>query len=158
MPAKLDFNLKQFDELDDVLNRLGDKVTRSASAAALRAGGKVITTDAKQRLPSNYRSLKKSLGTKILRARDPFNRTAIVGPRTSGSFEGWYGHIVEFGTLASRTEPLAPRTRRKKHRVPLPTGLEPKPFMRPAIDTTKQKVMLAMAQKMREFLMKKGLI
>jgi len=158
MGLKLDVDLKALGEMDAILKRLDDNVTKNASAAALRAAGSVITKDAKQRLPSNYKSLKKSLGTKVLKPRDLFNRAAIVGPRTSGSFDGWYGHIVEYGTLASRTEPLAPRTRRKKHKVPLPQGLTAHPFLRPAIDSTHRAQIRAMAEKMRAYLNKKGLL
>ena len=60
----------------------------------------------------------------------------------------WFAHIVEFGTLGSRTEPLSTNTRRKPHKSPLPTGLKAKPFLRPAFDSSKREMIKAFADKM----------
>lgn len=161
MSLKLEADLKSFQDIDKVLEKLGDRVTRNASSSALKAAGKVIINDVKSNLPGEYKSLKKSMFTKVLRAKDKFNRVAVVGPRDNKQKThnpGIYGIMLEYGTLGSRSYPLARKTKRKKHTSPLPTGLKPVPFLRPAVDKTKSAQLRAMVDQLRAYLTKRGFI
>ena len=137
-------------ELNRLLKQLPGRVARNVARSGLRAGGAVIRDDARANLPSNYGTLKKSIYTKIGRQRSPYLMAARIGPRSGGSkYDGWYGHIVEYGTLGSRAEPVK-KSRTVNHATPLPTGLKPIPFMRPAFESSKERAVDAMRQKIIE--------
>ena len=151
-------------QLNRALEGLEKKAQKNAIRAAVRAGGRVIVKEARRRLPSEYGTLKKSITVKVLRGR-PTSQAAIVGPSTAGltragktkrpKNDGWYGHIVEFGTLGSRRTPLAAGTkRRRKYKSGLPKGLAPHPFLRPAIAATKNKVVKVFIVKLDEAIKK----
>jgi len=155
-----------FQDLEKKLKYMEVKTAKRAIKKGVRAGANIISKAAKSRLPSSYSTLKKSIGLVPLKPKYPTVFTIMVGPR-SGSVknrktgkmqsvknDGWYGHIVEFGTLGSRGEALAPGTVRKKQwkhknkgggssvhvRRGSPTGLKRHPFLRPAYDQTKDEV------------------
>lgn len=176
MSLEFTVNTKELQELDKILKQLGPQITRGAGAAALRAAGKVIKDTAKRNLlskdgGSKYIKVANSIGVKVLRARDIYNRAAVVGHRVDGKYKyiGYLGQIIEYGTLASRTEKLSGRTRRKKqwavrgksgtytaYRRGLPTGLEAKPHFNAAFETTENKQIEAMADAIRKYLKRRG--
>lgn len=133
-----------FADIERALKNLPDAVQNRVTKSMLRAGARVVVLAARQNLPGNYGTLKRSIATKIVRQRRSGNLTALVGAKK----EGWYAHIVEFGTLGSRAEPLSPKTRRqRKYKKGLPEGLKPHPFLRPALDENKAEIMRAIQQK-----------
>jgi len=147
-------------EIQRALKGLEDKVQTRVIKSGLRAGGREVVKAARRKLPSEYGTLKRSLGTKILRPSGG-GVGLLVGARTTATTkkgkrkrpknDGFYAHIVEFGTLGSRTESLSPETSRKsswsrkdrdkdQKRRGTPTGLKARPFLRPAFKESQQKI------------------
>jgi len=153
-----EFEVKGLKEMERLLRKLPDRVAANALASALRAGGRPIIRQARKNLGGTNSAIAQTLKTKVLRKRGKGIRAALVGAGVSKrrnkatgetvTRDGWYAHIVEFGTLASRTRPLSSKTKRKKHKSPLPRGLKSKPFLRPAFDTTKSASLNAISKKL----------
>lgn len=140
-------------ELDEALSKLADKEIKNAGRAAVRAGGSVIIKAARKKLPGNYKTLKKSIGQRLPRPKKRNLLISVIGPRTGKKEknDGFYAHIVEYGTLASREKALSAKTKRKrKYPDGLPQGLKARPFMRPAYDENKGKVSKAVTDKLWE--------
>lgn len=143
-------------ELDRALNKLPGNVAKNAIAAALRAGGSVVVKSARENLDRaqwDYSALKSSIRTRVLRAKSKNTRLASIYP--SAKRGGWLANIVEYGTLGSRSKPLASSTRRKVKHDPMPRGLLPVPFMRNALPGKEMAATSAMAKKLRIYIEKK---
>jgi len=149
-------------DIEKALGKLTLRIEKNISRRAVGAAAKVLIREMKTNVPVASGTLKRSIGMKRLKIRKTV--TVIIGPRagkarqerkgktgkTIKNSDGWYGYLVEFGTLASRTRPLSPRTKRKKYKNGLPTGMAPRPFMRPAFDTKSDSAIKAMANSYRE--------
>ena len=142
-------------ELSKALNELPGRVARNIIGTALRAGGNVIKNQAKANLPENYTTLRKSLVVVVGKQRDPYTRSAIIGPTVGkrAKYDGWYAHIVEGGALPheipARFKKVEARDGQIFGSLVHHPGVHAKPFMRPAFESTKQKVVDAMAEKIR---------
>ena len=147
-------------ELNRALKLLPDRVAKNVLKSAIRAGGREVVKQSRLELKRsrfNYQTLSKSIATKVLRQRG-YSLTALVGPRVGYTGrgkrrrrvanDGWYATIVEYGTLGSRTKPLAPGTKRKRAYDPMPEGLKPSPFMRPGFEHSKGRAMRAIQDKL----------
>ena len=154
--------LDNVDKLKKAMADLSDRVAKKAINSAIRAGGREIIKQSRTELRGAqfpYKTLRSSITQKILPIRE-FNVTSIIGPavRYKRSKDGgaktridpWYAHIVEYGTLGSRTEPLASSTKRKRKYNPMPQGLRAQPFMRPGFEKAKNKAMQVIRGKLWE--------
>lgn len=113
--------------------------TRVLSTAA-RAGGLIIETSAKQKVPRITSTLMRSIHTEVTSASQN-SAVAVVGTDVE------YGPHVEFGTRARVIRPRNARALRFKigGRVVFAKfvrhpGTRAKPFLRPAFDENKDKV------------------
>lgn len=149
-------------EIEKALGKLVIKIEKNISRRAVGAAAKVLISEMKSRVPTRTGTLKRSIGMKRMKIRKTV--TVIIGPRTGNArrqregkngriikgSDGWYGHLVEFGTLNSRTRPLAPGSRRKSRKSGLSTGMQARPFMRPAFDSKASAAIKKMADAYRE--------
>ena len=83
-----------------------DRVQKNIVVGAVRAGAKAISDEAKQRVPVDSGALKKSIGVTKRRSKDKSIVWFSVSPRKGGKNDGWYGHLVEFGTAHSVAHPF----------------------------------------------------
>lgn len=97
---------------------------------ALRAGGEIIADEARRLVPIDSGELRESIqvggdGLNSSRQEVRQGRAVIsVGPRQGPGYpDGFYAHMVEFGTVKMAAEP----------------------FMRPAVDNTRDEVDEAIA-------------
>lgn len=108
-------------ELEKALKRLGGATRRAVLERALKDGGEVIAEEARRLVPVRSGTLKASIavGTdakdfnfaSLVQSKD--GATVYVGPQQGERPDGFYGHMVEFGTSDTPSQP----------------------FMRPAFDT-----------------------
>jgi len=159
---EIDFKIEGALEIEKALKKLELRIEKNISRRAVGAGAKVFIRAMKSLVPSNTGTLKRSIGMKRLKTRK--SATVIIGPRSGKSrqerigktgktikgSDGWYAHLVEYGTFASRTHPLSPRTKRKPRKNGMPRGMAPRPFMRPAFDTQQEASIKAMADAYRQ--------
>jgi len=133
-------DIKGLKELNKNLKRLDSRSTKNVLRAALRAGGRVVVKEARNKLPSEYDTLQRALTLKLQRQRSPVEMKLNVG-LTMGSgarYDGWYGHIVEFGAAphdipasGSKLMNIGDGQVATKVRHP---GVKKRPFLRPAFE------------------------
>jgi HK97 gp10 family phage protein len=147
------------EELIRRLESLDPKMRRKTLKAAVNAGSRILLAEMKAGVPSSLNDtglLRKSLGRRIKVYRQSGIVVAIVGPRrgfkqeigmsSSGKYKGKpiyrnptrYAHLVEFGT--------GPRVQKSTGRS---TGrMGARPFMRPALESSRGPVFDAMREVM----------
>jgi HK97 gp10 family phage protein len=119
------------------------KLGRGAMRVALTKASRLVVADAKQRTPVRTGTLKKSLRAKVKTYVNRGTVVAIIGPSRSAMAQADFGdgkgiqtlrpakysHLVEFGTASKgvRYNPGAVQE----------PGNPPKPFLRPALESTK---------------------
>jgi len=120
-----DFGLKidGIDALLKVMNGIEQDMT-AANIQAVRAGARQFIKGAKKRCPVGKEAreggqyphergnLKKSIKGKTLKARNPGQAVAIVGPETGkrAKHDGYYGMWVEKGTSKTNPQPFMRKT------------------------------------------------
>ncbi len=144
---KLKTRIYGFDDAAEKLESLPDKIERKIGIKAIRAGAWLIINAARQNLQRlgavKTGNLRKSIGLKTKKAKTHLIGVTI-GARIDGEHSGQHAHLVEFGT-----SPHVIRSRKLMsdgstvygHIVTHP-GSRPKPFLRPAIDTNEDAVLL----------------
>lgn len=111
------------------LNKLRETTKHEVVQAALASGAEIVADEAKRLVPEKTGNLRASIGvgTQALNySRSRLSRghdEVFVGPRQGPSEEhdGFYGHMVEFGTARAA----------------------PHPFMRPAFDAKSKEALRA---------------
>jgi hypothetical protein len=161
MSSSLQIDPQSLRKLKLALKELPDRGAKRAMKSAIRAGGSEIIKESRKELKKsrfNYSTLSASLGQKVLPLRK-YGISSIIGPRTRftrkrkgdvQTIDGWYAHIVEYGTLGSRSAPLSARTKRKVDHNPMPKGLRPSPFLRPGYDKAKGRALDKVGKKLWE--------
>jgi HK97 gp10 family phage protein len=153
-------------DLVKTLMELDKKVARKALRKGLQEGAKLVLKDARSFVPTETKSLKKALGTKLKSFKSGAVIVALVGPRKDakgkpakyrrrvlvktkggGQREMWrnpvkYAHLVEFGTRPHALVKGARLIRKNgkggtHQRGVLHPGAKPSPFLRPALDKNK---------------------
>lgn len=119
-----------FENLQQQLDRLPDKVHRRITGKALNKAATHIVKDARRRVPVDTGTLKKSIGKKLKKYPSGI-AVVIVGPRIKiGKWAGQHGWLVEHGSGPRETSSGKS------------TGTMPaQPFMRPAFDSQLAKVL-----------------
>lgn len=122
------FNLK---ELDDVFTALRQSTKRSIVISAFRKSVKPVLDEAKSNLGSHRRT------GQLMRALQirPINREVGIrfGTRKGKGIKGWYGHIIEHGTIE--------RFRTTKTGKKVSTGkIKPTNFFANAINNNRKQV------------------
>lgn len=119
MADGMDIQVEGLPELKRQFSALSDKMQRSALRSSLREASKPMLQEAQARVPVRTGHLKRSLG--IASSGRKTNVQALIGPRKK--FRAFYAHIVELGSSKMRA----------------------RPFLRPAFDASKDKVIKAFA-------------
>lgn len=152
-------------ELDKLLKELPTLIERNVMRSALREGQEKMLDAAKANLQRNGSvdsgELIKSLRISHKRKSEQYGwiRYHLV----AGNKKAWYSHIVEYGSgsfysgtgTKSKKQPYRITAKKKKYlliaggkliKSVIHSGARPKPFMRPAWDSTNQASIEAIAQ------------
>lgn len=95
--------------MDDIIKKLKilpERVQKNVLTGAIRASTKPIIKEARNLVPKDSGTLKKSIGTKKRRSRDKNIIHFSVSPQKGGKNNGWYAHFVEFGTVKQTAQPF----------------------------------------------------
>ena len=131
---------KGMKELNRAIQRLPEELQKRAYRSVITTGARVIARHARKNISTERTGLlKKSIGVKSIVFKGANSGAlAIIGPKRSvqGEYKGKrvipanYSHLVEYGTSHSAA----------------------KPFIRPAIDSSKSEVMTKMAAGLNRFM------
>lgn len=155
-------NIKGFAELEKFLNELPGKMAENVVRASLREGGKVIANEARQNCPvGDTGALRKSIDV----GSGEIDRSAAkirVPVRAGGKHkktgaDAYYAPWVEYGVAAHGVKKGAKRRRGKYQDGKLHPGMNPKPFMRPALDSKAHEAVAAVGRGIKKRLTKKGI-
>lgn len=102
MPGIINIELLGADEMERVLTELGSVATRIGDNA-VRAGMKVIATEAKRLVPRDTGALGDSITVVIDRGSEDGERVALLGFERPHSARA---HLTEYGTSRSRAQPF----------------------------------------------------
>lgn len=90
-------------ELNAALKAVGGPKAKKVLRDAVRKGAKLYRDDAKARVPSKYRTLRRSIVMRVKQrtsvSQDATITTARVGPTKgkTAKYDAWYAHMFEFG-------------------------------------------------------------
>ena len=159
-------DIKGLAELDKLLKELPVKIERNVIRGALRAGQKNMLDAAKDKLKQNGSiktgELERSLRIRFKRKSERWGwvRSYLI----AGNKTAWYSHLVEYGTASfyagtgtSKRQPYEIKPKNRKslffagiaRKLITHPGARPKPFMRPAWDTTNQQSIDSIAEYIR---------
>ena len=151
----VNFEMLGIRELYNVLQKLPSRMSYKIIVAAYRKSAKPVVNAARANARPFSNTIAKSIGVMV--GKDKTRPTIFVGPRSksdayrglvklsSVKHDGWFAHFWEFGT-----EARVPRKNKFLYflnkagqliRTKMVEGIKPHPFMRPAIDRNKHKVM-----------------
>jgi HK97 gp10 family phage protein len=94
------------------LHQFPINIQKNVLRGAVRAGAKPIVDEARALVPKDTGNLKKSIGIVSRKSKDRSKVKFSVTPRRGGKYDGFYAHMIEFGT----------------------SKMQPQPFMRPAFE------------------------
>lgn len=151
-------------ELHKTLQELPAKIERNVLRGGLRAGAKVIETEAHRLCPEApptldgiKRGARRGELKRSIRVTLRASKSTVRAKVTAGNKVAWYAHLVEFGTARHW---IKPKNRKSlfvagffKEVIDHP-GARPKPFMRPAFDGKWRAAIDAMASYVRDRLPK----
>lgn len=128
----MDIRLTGVKEIDQVLKGLPKQVNHKIVQSANVQAVKPLVEKAKLTAPEGPTgNLVDSIGSVKLPARRATNLGEVhVGPRRGGRNKGHHGHLIEYGTTVRKNKKGANRGR-----------ISPKPFMEPAWESTKSRVL-----------------
>lgn len=93
-------------DLLKALKKFPDNIQKNVMTGAVRAAAKPIVSAARANVPVDSGNLKKSIGTVKRKSRDKTKIRFSVTPRKGGKYDGWYGHMLEFGTSKMAAQPF----------------------------------------------------
>lgn len=146
-------------DLDNALKSLSRATQKRVLVRALTKGGELIAEEARALVPVRTGNLRDSIevSTKLNDRQDRVttkeSRAEVyVGPRSGGGDpDGYYGHMVEFGTSAGAKGGRNAAGRKVYRTHP---GNPPQPFLRPAFDAKEQQALGAIADELRSAVFK----
>lgn len=146
-------HLKGFDGLNDFLQTLAPKLEQNIMRSALRDGAKVIRDEAKANVPVKSGELRDSLKV---------STSAKRGGKVTASVKTkvFYAKFVEYGTSAHGIVAKGGGwlsfggvfTKSASH-----PGAKPRPFLRPAFDSSTGAALVAIGERIRARLTKEGI-
>jgi len=139
--------LHGFKELDDKLHTLPDKVARKILRQSCVEGAKVIAAEADRIVRSKVRIKHRGKTTSIQTSQHYSEVTSRVGP----SGKKWYLKFFETGTIVSdKTMAMLKHTAKVRERMARRVRgmwrIAPRPWLRPALDISKEKVLEKVGQ------------
>lgn len=133
------------------LNKLGGPLRQSLASSMLVAGGKVVRDEARVRVPVETGRLQQSI---YLARDDKTSRDSTIVYNVSwNSRTAPHGHLIEFGHW--RVNKVVPtgelgRWKATTERLPAPVWTPAHPFLRPAYEATKGRLLQVMVARGRE--------
>lgn len=88
------------------LHQFPTNIQNNVLVGAIRAGAKPLVDAAKANVPVDTANLKKSIGINRKKTKDKSQVWFTVSPRKGGKNDGFYGHMVEFGTSKMAAQPF----------------------------------------------------
>ncbi len=138
--AEIDIQFKGIKEFEKNVKRLGGKVAKQVVRSSLKKGGTVLVKQARNNLPPQYDTLKRSIRSAFRKPKNRFYQTLKIGFTVGKNvkYDGWYAHIVEGGsdshTITSKDGKIITAgddvfARKVNH-----PGTKAYPFLRPAFE------------------------
>ena len=93
-------------KLLEALKQFPQNIQKNVVTGAVRAGAKVLVDEARRNVPIDTGNLKKSIGTIKRKTKDKNIVKFSVSPRRKGKNDGFYGHMIEFGTSKMSAQPF----------------------------------------------------
>lgn len=101
---RTEFDIQGAAEVERILKELAPEVASRIGDAGLRAGAKVIATEAKRLVPVDTGKLRDSIAVQVeKKRRDDDERLVVVGFKRPSSA---IAHLVEFGTVKMAARPF----------------------------------------------------
>lgn len=155
-------NINGGKELIEALRTFPEKIQRKVMQQALLDGARIIAEEAKQNVPVDSGDLKNSI--KALRGGNKNKKGQIMARVRAGNKKAYYAHMIEFGTAAhvikSKNGGMLKFTASDGKTVKTPSvnhpGIKASPFMRPALDVKEREAVLAVGNRIGEFLRTKN--
>lgn len=88
------------------LAQFPQNIQKNVLTGAIRAGCKPILDEAKRNVPIDSGNLKKSMGIIKRKSKDKTKVRFSVTPRRKGKYDGYYAHMIEFGTSKQVAQPF----------------------------------------------------
>lgn len=147
-------------ELAQFLSQLPLKLEKNIMRGALRAGAKVIATEAKLNVPVQYGDLKASV-----RVSTNAKRGRVEAKAKAGGKKAWYAAIVEFGAsphiIKGKNGNLLKFTGRDGKKVEIAQvshpGFTAKAYLRPALDSKAKAAIIETGEYIKARLTKEGI-
>ena len=150
MVADIHLEIKGLKELNNLLNKLPDKIAKKPLQNALRAGGNVVVKAAKAKAPVDTGLLRDSISVRKSKEKTGAVHYQVGVYQKTGKKRPFYAHMIEFGTGAYYSGTGGKSLRAPYEIVPkkagslffgglfresiIHPGIRPAPFMRPAVD------------------------
>lgn len=147
----LEYKVTGLAELDAALRDFTSKLQRRYLSRALRAGAKVIQAEARSLIQNRTGLLARSIVVRSAR-RDGAASRISVGVRKGGKkSSAFYARYVELGTRAHEIKPKrgALAINGRVVRAAKHPGSRAKPFLRPALERSPQRIIDAFAAELR---------
>ena len=146
--SDIEIKLTVFRELEQKLTQLPLRVAKNILARTVYAGAAIVRNEARSKCPVRTGALRKSIRIRRRKvSRGDFMVVYGVGPTV------YYGHLVEYGTKAHWIKPRVKRDlaigQNVRAKVYHP-GATPRPYLRPALDSNKDRIISAMRDKLNE--------
>ncbi|MFW2600155.1 HK97-gp10 family putative phage morphogenesis protein [Aliarcobacter butzleri] len=93
-------------KLLESLKQFPQNIQNNILVGAVRAGAKPLVDAAKANVPVDTANLKRSIGINRKKTKDKSQVWFTVSPRKGGKNDGFYGHMVEFGTSKMAAQPF----------------------------------------------------
>lgn len=93
-------------ELLKALEQFPTNVQRNVLTGAIRAGAKPLVASVKANVPKKTGNLKKSIGIIKRKSKDKSKVRFSVTARKGGKNDGFYAHLLEFGTSKMAAIPM----------------------------------------------------
>lgn len=98
--------IRGLEETLKALKQFPINIQNNVMAGAIRAATKPIIKEARANVPEKTKNLKKSIGVVKRKSEDKTKLHFSVTPRKGKKNNGWYGHLIEFGTATQEAQPF----------------------------------------------------
>ena len=88
------------------MKALPERVQKNIVVGAVRASAKPMIAEARRSVAVDTGDLKKSIGVNRRKSKDKNEIIFSVSPRKGGKYDGWHGHLQEFGTINMAAHPF----------------------------------------------------
>lgn len=102
----MDDEIRGLAETLKALKQLPINIQNNVMAGTVRAATKPIVKDARANAPQKTKNLKKSIGVVKRKSEDKTKLHFSVTPRKGKKYNGWYAHLIEFGTSKLAPNPF----------------------------------------------------